>query len=109
MGKNQPLDPAFGPLKQAADEIEAQAWIVGGYVRDQLLNREHPDIDVVVEDGKGHDLARRFAALTNSPEPVIFERFGTAQVRWQGRLIEFASTRAESYTPDSRKPAVRPA
>jgi poly(A) polymerase len=109
MGAQQPLDPAFEPLARAARDIGAKAWIVGGYVRDRLLKREHPDIDVVVEDGKGHELARHFAAITGAPEPVLFERFGTAQVRWHGRLIEFASARAESYARDSRKPEVRPA
>src|SRR5919198_2785659 len=102
-------DSAFEPLARAAAEIEARAWVVGGYVRDHLLGREHPDIDVVVEDGQGLELARRFAAITGSPEPVLFERFGTAQVRFGGRLVEFASTRAESYERDSRKPVVRPA
>jgi poly(A) polymerase len=102
-------DPVFAPLRRAAAEVGAKAWIVGGYVRDHLLGREHPDVDVVVEDGKGLEVARRFATLTRSPAPVLFERFGTAQVRWSGRLIEFASTRAESYTPGSRKPEVRPA
>ena len=109
MGPRAALDPAFRPLARAAVEIGARAWVVGGYVRDHLLGREHPDIDVVVEDAKGLELARRFAAITGSPEPVLFERFGTAQVRFRDRLIEFASTRAESYESNSRKPEVRPA
>ena len=104
-----PTDPVFAPLEQAAKQEGARAWVVGGYVRDHLLGYEHPDIDVVVEDGKGLELARSFAALTGSPEPVLFERFGTAQVRFGDRLVEFASTRAESYQRDSRKPEVRPA
>jgi poly(A) polymerase len=78
-------------------------------VRDRLLDRPHKEIDVVVEDGKGPELAARFAELTASSPPVVFERFGTAQVMWKGRPIEFASARAESYDPDSRKPVVRTA
>lgn len=112
MGKDKAvgvLAPAFPILRQAAAEAGARAWAVGGYVRDSLLGREHPDLDVVVEDAKGMEVARRFAQLTGSRPPVIFERFGTAQVNWGGRLVEFASTRAESYSPDSRKPEVRPA
>lgn len=108
-GRESASDEVFRPLAEAAREIGARAWIVGGYVRDRLLDRDHPDIDVVVEDGKGLDLARRFAELTGSPEPVLFERFGTAQVRWRDRLVEFASARSESYAPDSRKPDVGPA
>jgi poly(A) polymerase len=96
-------------LKQAATELGAPAWIVGGYVRDRLLGRPHPDIDVVVEDGLGFEVARRFAQLAGAPEPVIFERFGTAQVTIPGHLIEFVSARAESYVSESRKPDVRAA
>jgi poly(A) polymerase len=115
MGADQPVSPQ-GPqsveevrrlLAQAASELGARAWIVGGYVRDRLLGRPHPDIDVVVEDGKGFDLARRFAQLAGAHEPVLFERFGTAQVTVPGHLVEFVSARAESYAADSRKPDVR--
>src|SRR6202007_3367193 len=44
-----------------------------------------------------------------SPQPVTFERFGTAQVTTEAGLVEFVSARAESYPADSRKPVVRPA
>jgi poly(A) polymerase len=96
-------------LKQAAADLGARAWIVGGYVRDRLLGRAHPDIDVVVEAGLGFELARRFAELARAREPAIFERFGTAQVTLPGHLVELVSARSESYASDSRKPDVRPA
>ena len=96
-------------LKQAMSELGASAWIVGGYVRDSLLGRPHPDLDVVVEGGMGFELARAFARLAGAAEPVIFERFGTAQVTLPGHLVEFVSARAESYAPHTRKPHVRPA
>jgi poly(A) polymerase len=99
-----PLDPAFPLLAKAAAELGARAWAVGGYVRDRLLGRDHREIDVVVEDGGGPELAGHFAKLTGSAPPVVFERFGTAQVMWGDRPIEFASARAESYRDDSRKP-----
>ena len=112
MGAYQPVSPQSDKevrrlLKQAASGLDARAWIVGGYVRDVLLSRPHPDIDVVVEDGKGLELARRFAQLAGAAEPVVFERFGTAQVTVPGHLVEFVSARAESYLADSRKPDVR--
>jgi poly(A) polymerase len=114
MGADQPVGPQSDEhvrrlLAQAAAELGARAWIVGGYVRDRLLGRPHPDIDVVAEDGLGFDLARRFAELAGAGEPVIFERFGTAQVTVPGHLVEFVSARAESYVADSRKPDVRAA
>ncbi len=112
MGADQPVSPQSDEevrrlLAQAAYEVKARAWIVGGYVRDLLLGRPHPDVDVVVEAGEGFALARRFAQLADAGEPVIFERFGTAQVTVPGHLVEFVSARAESYVADSRKPDVR--
>src|SRR5580693_8704464 len=106
MGTHQPVDDPdlIRLLKQAASELGAKAWIVGGYVRDSLLGRAHPDLDVVVEEGRALELADRFARLAGAAAPVIFERFGTAQVTVGAHLVEFVSARAESYKPDSRKP-----
>jgi poly(A) polymerase len=102
-------DPALAFLKQAAEELGVRAWVVGGYVRDLLLHRDHPELDVVVEGGDALLLAERFARITGIRRPALFPRFGTAQVTWQGRQIEFVTARAESYSPDSRKPLVRAA
>jgi len=96
-------------LKRAADDLGVRAWIVGGYVRDKLLGRPHPDPDVVVEGGDALKLAERFAKLAQAEPPVTFERYGTAQVTLRGHLVEFVTARAESYAPESRKPDVRPA
>lgn len=101
--------PAFPLLQRAAEELGVRAWAVGGYVRDVLLGRPHPDLDVVVEGPRALELAERFAELVGARRPALFPRFGTAQVTWGGRLVEFASTRSESYRPHSRKPEVRPA
>ena len=96
-------------LKQASADLGMRAWIVGGYVRDKLLGRPHPNPDVVVEGGDALKLAERFAELAGAEPPVTFERYGTAQVSLPGHLVEFVTARAESYAPDSRKPDVRPA
>jgi len=114
MGAHQPVVEAsltdqelLALLKRAASELGVKAWVVGGYVRDTILNRPHPNPDVVVEDGDGLAVARKFAELAGAPPPVVFERFGTAQVTLPGHLVEFVTARAESYAPDSRKPDVR--
>jgi poly(A) polymerase len=99
----------LGLLKRAASDLGVQAWVVGGYVRDKLLGRPHPNPDVVVEGGDALQVAMRFAELAGAEPPVTFERYGTAQVTLPGHLVEFVSARAESYSPDSRKPDVRPA
>jgi putative nucleotidyltransferase with HDIG domain len=114
MGTDQPVAPRplsedelLHLLKQAAAGAGVRAWVVGGYVRDKLLGRPHPNPDVVVEEGDAHALAEEFARITGAPPPVTFERFGTAQVALPGHLVEFVTARSESYAPDSRKPDVR--
>ncbi len=111
MGAHQPIDDRdlLRLLKQAAADRGLKSWVVGGYVRDQLLGRNKPDLDVVVEDGGAQELAERFAELAGAQPPVTFERFGTAQVTLPGHLVEFVSARSESYASESRKPDVRPA
>jgi poly(A) polymerase len=109
MGTDQPVsdEQLLQLLKQAAAAAGVRAWVVGGYVRDKLLGRPHPNPDVVVEDGDAHALAEEFSRVAGAPPPVTFERFGTAQVALPGHLVEFVTARAESYAPDSRKPDVR--
>ena len=113
MGAHQPIEVSdeelLRLLKHAAADLDAKAWVVGGYVRDKLLGRPHPNPDVVVERGDALQLAERFGQLAGADPPVVFERFGTAQVTLPGHLVEFVNARAESYAPDSRKPDVRPA
>jgi poly(A) polymerase len=114
MGADKPVEPLRNEellqlLKRAAGNLDAQAWVVGGYVRDKLLGLPHPNPDVVVERGDALKLAERFAKLAGADPPITFERFGTAQVTLPGHLVEFVTARAESYASGSRKPAVRPA
>ncbi|HYR49499.1 MAG TPA: HD domain-containing protein [Candidatus Eisenbacteria bacterium] len=113
MGAHQPVtlsdEDLLRLLKQAADDLGLRVWVVGGYVRDMLLGRPHPNPDVVVEGGDALKLAERFAELAHAEPPVTFERYGTAQVTIPGHLVEFVTARAESYAPESRKPDVRPA
>ncbi|HKV89202.1 MAG TPA: CCA tRNA nucleotidyltransferase [Candidatus Dormibacteraeota bacterium] len=113
MGADQPVGAIDEPallelLDRAATGVGVRAWVVGGYVRDKLLGRPHPNPDVVVEGGDALAVAREFAELAHAGPPVLFERFGTAQVTLPGRLVEFVTARAESYAVDSRKPEVRP-
>ncbi len=111
MGTHQSIDDSdlLRLLKRASADLGVRAWVVGGYVRDKILGRLHPNPDVVVEGGDALKLAERFAELAGAEPPVTFERFGTAQVTLPGHLVEFVTARAESYAPDSRKPDVRQA
>lgn len=96
----------FRILSETVDEMGLEAYIVGGYVRDMLLERPSKDVDVVVV-GSGIEVAKAFAKkLGRGAHCSYFKNFGTAQVKWHGEEIEFVGARKESYQRDSRKPVV---
>jgi putative nucleotidyltransferase with HDIG domain len=93
-------------LMLTACETGIKAWLVGGFVRDSLLNKPGKDIDVVVL-GSGIAFAEQFAKrLEGETEVSFFKNFGTAQVKYKGFEIEFVGARKESYQRHSRKPLV---
>ncbi len=96
----------FMIIEQAAAELDAPAYVVGGYVRDRLLARKSKDMDIVCV-GSGIRLAQEVAALLRPiPRIVTYQRFGTAMIKHKDLEIEFVGARKESYRHDSRKPAV---
>lgn len=96
----------FHMLSETVDEMGVEAYIVGGYVRDMILERHSKDVDVVVV-GSGIEVAKNFAKrLGKGAHCSYFKNFGTAQVKWHGEEIEFVGARKESYNRDSRKPIV---
>lgn len=96
-------------VEEEAARLSSRAFLVGGYVRDRLMGSACKDVDIVVEDGLGTDVAEAVARRLEVRRPVVFERFGTAQLTVGDFVLEFVSARAESYAGDSRKPDVRPA
>ncbi len=99
-------DEVFAKITETADEKGCECYLVGGYVRDLFLERPTNDIDVVVV-GSGIEMAEALAQkLGRSAHLAVFRNFGTAQVKWRGREVEFVGARKESYTHDSRKPIV---
>ena len=101
---NQPL---FKEIQKITDDLDQKSFVIGGFVRDYLLEREEKkDIDIVTE-GNGIELAKKIAnALPNKPKVAFFKRFGTAMFRHQNIDWEFVGARKESYAQDSRKPEV---
>lgn len=92
-------------ISQFADNSGINAYVVGGFVRDYLLKKESKDIDIVIE-GNAPDFATEFTKLVNISPPVIFKKFGTAQIKFEDTEVEFVTSRKESYTPESIKPEV---
>jgi putative nucleotidyltransferase with HDIG domain len=99
-------DEIFKLIHQCADELNVDAYAIGGYVRDIFLERNSKDIDVVTI-GKGIDLAEKLTQKLG-PEAHLstFKNFGTAQVKYNDLEIEFVGARKESYNRNSRKPVV---
>lgn len=97
----------FKIISQSAKELNLQAFVIGGYVRDLILNRgSHKDIDVVAI-GSGIDLAKQVSKnLPTHPKVQVFKTFGTAMLRYDDIEIEFVGARKESYSHDSRNPIV---
>ena len=99
--------PIFNTLSDCAEALGCEAYVIGGFVRDYLLERGSPkDIDVVVL-GSGISLAKKLSeALPNSPEVTVFKNYGTAMLKYQDLVLEFVGARKESYTHESRNPVV---
>ena len=93
-------------VANAADELNMEAYAVGGFVRDKLLNRDCKDIDIVCV-GSGIELAKKIAEkIQPKPHVSYFKNFGTAQIKLPDIELEFVGARKESYQRDSRKPIV---
>ncbi len=97
----------FKCISECADELGLETYVIGGYVRDVILQRKEPkDIDVVCV-GSGIELAKKVAQkLHGKPQVQVFKNFGTAMVLHGDLELEFVGARKESYRRDSRKPIV---
>ncbi|MDO8951108.1 MAG: HD domain-containing protein [Draconibacterium sp.] len=96
----------FGEISKAADQMQLETYVIGGFVRDIYLNRKSKDIDIVTV-GSGIELAKKVAEnLKNKPQVNVFRNFGTAMLKYKDLEIEFVGARKESYQSDSRKPVV---
>ena len=99
-------NPVFKLISDVVNEQQVEAYVIGGFVRDQFLHRDSKDIDIVVV-GSGIDLAERVAEkLGPSVKVSVFKNFGTAMVKHKDLELEFVGARKESYRSDSRKPIV---
>ena len=80
-------------------------FVIGGFVRDLLLNRSSNDIDLVTL-GSGIELAKEVGKELKSNKVSIFKNFGTAMIKKKDFELQFVGARKESYNKDSRNPVV---
>lgn len=98
--------PIFKIISETADQLNQETYVIGGYVRDLILNRPSPDIDIVTV-GSGIKLAELVARkLGPSIQVNVFKTYGTAMLKYQSMEVEFVGARKESYNEDSRNPIV---
>jgi len=91
---------------KCADKLEYETCVVGGFVRDLILNKQSNDLDFVCV-GSGIKLAQEVqVALGNGAKLDIFESYGTAHIQYEGVELEFVGARKEFYHRESRNPIV---
>jgi len=99
--------PIFKHVGQTADRLGLECYVVGGFVRDRLIERPTKmDLDFVTV-GSGISLAKEVReGFDKKSKLSIFKSFGTAHMNYQGVDLEFVGARKESYKRNSRNPIV---
>ena len=106
INQNKRLAKISKVISELSDETQINAFLVGGCVRDLMINplAESIDIDIMVE-GDGIDFAEKLARKINVPKIVPFKKFATAKIPFKEYEIEVASARLEKYDKSSRSPS----
>lgn len=108
MNYNKALNnPIFKIIAQASKQLNVDSYVIGGFVRDLILQRDFKkDIDIVAV-GSGIELALKVSELLpKKPKVQVFKNYGTAMLRFEDTEIEFVGARKESYHFESRNPIV---
>ena len=100
---NQLNHPVFKVVSKYATENGIPAFVIGGYVRDLILERPSKDIDIVIV-GDGPAFASEIAKIMRVKKVSIFKTYGTAHFIYKDLDVEFVGARKESYTSESRNP-----
>ncbi len=98
-------DKTLHLIGEEADRMGVECYVIGGWVRDLLLNRPSKDIDIVAV-GSGIALAQAVHKRIRGSHLSVFKNYGTAQVKRGELELEFVGARRESYRHDSRNPIV---
>ncbi|MHA7057818.1 CCA tRNA nucleotidyltransferase [Aquimarina sp. M1] len=97
----------FKIISKAAANLQLDSYVIGGFVRDHILQRgTAKDIDIVAV-GSGIELAKEVSKLLpGNPKIQVFKTYGTAMLKADDIEVEFVGARKESYSEDSRNPVV---
>ena len=101
-------DSLYAPIIKNASivgaQLEMNIFLVGGFVRDLLLNRTLIDIDLMVE-GNASEFAKKLSEKLKIKKVIEFEKFHTYRIPCDDLEIDIAEARKESYESTSRKPS----
>lgn len=98
-------DKILKKIGEIADNYSYEIYVVGGFVRDNIIGISKTDYDITVV-GDAIQFAKIIAKELNS-HVIEYTRFRTALVPYNNSHIEFVGTRTETYTKGSRKPVVK--
>ena len=101
--KNKSHQIIINEAAKISQEESIDLYIVGGYVRDSLINKQTIDLDLAVTKN-AEKFARKLSKKLNVNKVVPFEKFQTYRIPYKNFEIEVAQARTESYNKDSRKP-----
>ena len=94
-------------IKEIIQKLNVQSYLVGGFVRDLILNRKSKDIDIMTL-GQPYELLEKIAKSKNFSDFNIFKKYGTGSIKSSEFNFEFVGARKESYSRKSRNPKVSP-
>ena len=94
-------------LKEERDKIDIETYLVGGFVRDLILEKKGKDIDIMTL-GEPFNLVKKLSENKVFSNVSIFKNFGTASIRNNDYILEFVGARKESYSKNSRNPEIKP-
>ena len=97
--------PLIKTFSKVSEKVDKEVFLIGGFVRDIILDRHRNDIDILVI-GNGVDFAKSVADELKIKNVDYFRNFGTAHFDYEGMNIEFVGARKESYDRNTRKPIV---
>lgn len=83
-----------------------EVYLVGGSVRDFLLGRASPDIDLTT-NATPVQVKSLIGQLKPDAVYTVGEKFGTVGLIFDGQRVEITTYRSECYNPKSRKPIVQ--
>lgn len=105
------INQKLGFLKEIAGD-KFDIYLAGGAVRDLILGYEIKDYDIVVDGDINAGLrfaefaAKQLGVYKKDSNPVVYPKYGTAKLFYQGVDYEFVAPRKESYKENDRKPEV---